>query len=63
MAETIEPLETRPLLDVLNAQASLAAARVQQEQARYDWYIAKSALTQALGRQDLLTPPPAAGSR
>ncbi len=51
------------LLDVLNAQASLAAARVQQVQARYDWYIAKSALTQALGRQDLLTPPPAAGSR
>ena len=38
------------MLDVLNAQASLASARTQQIQAQYNLRIAKVALAQAVGR-------------
>ncbi|TAN53940.1 MAG: TolC family protein, partial [Methylococcaceae bacterium] len=38
------------VLDLLNAQASLAGARFQQVKARYDWYIGKARLAQALGQ-------------
>ncbi|BBO99761.1 TolC family protein [Sulfuriferula nivalis] len=40
------------ILDVLNAQASLASARSQQIQAQYNLRIAKVALAQAVGRLD-----------
>jgi outer membrane protein TolC len=40
------------ILDVLNAQASLASARSQQIQAQYNLRIAKVALAQAVGRVD-----------
>jgi TolC family type I secretion outer membrane protein len=41
------------VLDLLSAQAALAAARVQLIQARYNWHIGKAKLAQALGRLDL----------
>lgn len=40
-------------LDLLNAQASLAGARFQNIQSRYNWHIGKARLAQALGRLDL----------
>jgi TolC family type I secretion outer membrane protein len=40
------------ILDVLNAQSALAAARLQNIQALYNWHIAKAALAQALGQLD-----------
>lgn len=43
------------IVDLLSAQASLANARQQGVQARYDWYIGRAALAQALGRLDLRT--------
>ncbi len=43
------------IVDLLNAQASLTTARRQAVQARYDWYIGRAALAQALGRLDLRT--------
>lgn len=41
------------VLDLLSAQAALAAARLQLIQARYNWHIGKAKLAQALGRLDL----------
>ncbi len=41
------------IVDLLNAQASLADARRQWIQARYDWYIGRATLARALGRLDL----------
>lgn len=41
------------VLDLLSAQASLASARFQQVQARYNWHIGKARLAQALGQLDL----------
>ena len=38
------------ILDLLNAEASLANARLQQIQAQYDWYTSRAALAQAVGR-------------
>ncbi|WP_162232562.1 TolC family protein, partial [Methylogaea oryzae] len=39
-------------LDLLSAQASLASARFQHIQARYNWHIGKAKLAQALGHLD-----------
>lgn len=46
------------MLDVLNAQSALAAARRQRVQAAYDWRVARAVLAQALGvlDQELLAP-------
>lgn len=41
------------ILDLLNAQSSLAAARTQRVQAVYDWRAAKVALAQAVGQLGL----------
>ena len=41
------------ILDLLNAQASLANARVQKIQAQYTWLTQKATLAQALGSLDL----------
>jgi outer membrane protein len=41
------------ILDVLNAQAGLASARLQNIQARYNWLTQKAVLAQAIGRHDL----------
>lgn len=41
------------IVDLLSALASLADARQQVVQARYDWYSGRAALTQALGHLDL----------
>lgn len=38
------------ILDLLTAQSALAAARQQQVQALYGWYIAKASLAQAMGQ-------------
>lgn len=38
------------ILDLLNAEASLATARLQHVQAQYDWYTSRAALAQAMGR-------------
>jgi len=38
------------ILDLLNAEASLANARLQHVQAQYDWYTSRAALAQAMGR-------------
>lgn len=38
------------ILDLLSAQAALASARQQEVQARYNWYIAKASLAQAMGQ-------------
>jgi TolC family type I secretion outer membrane protein len=43
------------ILDLLNAQAGLANARLQNIQARYDWLTRKAVLAQAIGRLDLDT--------
>jgi TolC family type I secretion outer membrane protein len=43
------------ILDLLNAQASLANARLQNIQARYNWLTQKAVLAQAIGRLDLDT--------
>jgi outer membrane protein len=40
------------ILDLLSAQAALASARQQEVQARYNWYIAKASLAQAMGQLD-----------
>ncbi len=40
------------ILDLLSAQAALASARQQDVQARYNWYIAKASLAQAIGQLD-----------
>ncbi len=40
------------ILDLLSAEASLADARFQQVQSRYNWYIGKARLAQALGVLD-----------
>lgn len=47
------------IVELLNAEASLANARFQQVQARYNWYIGKAQLAQAMGRLDLDTVQPA----
>lgn len=46
------------ILDVLNAQSALAAARVQRIQAALDWYVSRAALARAVGTLDnrLLNP-------
>ena len=46
------------LLDVLNAQSALAAARVQRIQAALDWHVSRAALARAVGTLDnrLLNP-------
>lgn len=41
------------IIDLLNAQASLANARLQNIQAQYDWLTQKAQLAKALGRLDL----------
>jgi outer membrane protein TolC len=41
------------IIDLLNAQASLANARFQRVQSQYNWSIAKAQLAQAIGRLDL----------
>lgn len=41
------------IIDLLNAQASLANARFQRVQSQYTWSIAKAQLAQAIGRLDL----------
>jgi len=41
------------IIDLLTAQTSLASARLQNIQAIYNWYIARAALAQAMGRTDL----------
>lgn len=38
------------ILDLLNAEASLANARLQHVQAQYNWYSSRAALAQAMGR-------------
>lgn len=38
------------ILDLLNAEASLASARLQHIQAQYNWYTSRAALAQAMGR-------------
>ncbi|PKO83630.1 MAG: TolC family protein [Betaproteobacteria bacterium HGW-Betaproteobacteria-11] len=38
------------ILDLLNAQSALAAARQQKIQALYNWHIAKTSLAQSIGR-------------
>lgn len=43
------------ILDLLNAQAGLANARLQNIQARYNWLTQKAVLAQAIGRLDLDT--------
>lgn len=40
------------ILDLLSAQAALASARQQEVQARYNWYVAKASLAQAIGQLD-----------
>ena len=40
------------LLDALTAQASLANARLQEIQARYNWFVLRADLAQALGQLD-----------
>jgi outer membrane protein len=46
------------ILDVLNAQSALAAARLQRIQARLDWHVSRATLAKAVGALDssLLTP-------
>ena len=46
------------ILDVLNAQSALAAARVQRIQAALDWHVSRAALAKAVGTLDnrLLNP-------
>jgi outer membrane protein TolC len=41
------------ILDVVTAQSALAAARRQQVQALYGWYIAKASLARAMGQLNL----------
>ena len=41
------------VLDLLNAQSSLANARMQNIQALYDWLTQKAVLAQAIGRLGL----------
>jgi outer membrane protein len=41
------------IVDLLNAQASLANARFQRVQSQFNWSIAKAQLAQAIGRLDL----------
>ena len=43
------------ILDVLTAQSALASARLQNIQAVFNWYLAKVALAQAMGKLDLST--------
>lgn len=47
------------ILDVLNAQSALAAARLQRIQALLDWYVSRASLAKAVGALDsrLLNPP------
>jgi outer membrane protein len=42
------------ILELLDAQSKLAAARQQRVQAQYNWFIAKAVLAQSLGRQDVI---------
>ncbi len=48
------------ILDVLNAQSALAAARLQRIQAMLDWYVSRATLAKAVGTLDrgLLNPLP-----
>ena len=48
------------ILDVLNAQSALAAARLQRIQARLDWNVSRATLAKGLGTLDssLLNPAP-----
>lgn len=41
------------ILELLNAESSLASARLEQIRAQYNWYIAKVALAQAIGKLQL----------
>ncbi|MEW6613112.1 MAG: TolC family protein [Pseudomonadota bacterium] len=52
------------ILELLNAQASLANARLQRVQAQYNWQIARAALSQAVGQldRDSAVPPQAAAT-
>ena len=40
------------VLDVLNAQSALAAARMQRIQSELDWYVYRAVLAQAMGALD-----------
>jgi outer membrane protein TolC len=40
------------ILELLNAEADLANARLQYVQARYNWHIGKARLAQAIGALD-----------
>ena len=40
------------ILDVLNAQSALAAARLQRIQAQLDWQVYRATLAQAIGALD-----------
>lgn len=50
------------ILDVLNAQSALAAARSQRIQARLDWQVFRAALAKAVGTLDSSLLDPAAGT-
>lgn len=50
------------ILDVLNAQSALAAARLQGIQARLDWNVSRAALAKAMGTLDAELLNPAAGT-
>lgn len=52
------------ILDVLNAQSALAAARLQRIQAMLDWHVSRASLAKAVGILDgnLLNPAPAAAT-
>ena len=40
------------ILDLLNAQSALAAARLQRIQAALDWYVARASLARSIGTLD-----------
>ncbi|WP_301101150.1 TolC family protein [Propionivibrio sp.] len=50
------------ILDVLNAQSALAAARLQRIQALLDWHVSRAALAKAVGVLDSSLLNPAAGT-
>jgi outer membrane protein len=50
------------ILDVLNAQSALAAARLQRIQALLDWHVSRAALAKAVGTLDSSLLNPAAGT-
>ena len=50
------------ILDVLNAQSALAAARTQRIQATLDWHVSRAALAKAVGSLDGSLLNPATGT-